>query len=129
VFAASAGLILSPVKPASVKDFEAIIRLIHEALATSSNQVRSQQAAGWKVYRAIEPGPGGSILFVFAMSPAVDGADYAIAKILLEVFPLDEVLEALELYNTALAGPQTLLNLELSEDFAQPVQPAVPFHR
>lgn len=126
VFASEAGLILTPVKTARVKDFEMVVGRIHEALARSADPVRQQQAVGWKVYRAAEPGPGGSVLFVFLMSPAVKGADYTIGKILLEAFPLEEVQEIFDVYTQTFAGPQSLLSLRALDDFSLPAKPRPP---
>lgn len=127
VFAAETGAILSAVRTDKVKDFEVMMARVHEALSKSTDPVRRQQAEGWKVYRAVEPGPGGSVLFVSVMSPAVKGADYALGKILLEAFPLDDVQDLFERYLAALTGSQTLLNLRLTSDFAQPV--VAPSHK
>ncbi len=126
LFAAETGAILSPIRADKVKDFELVIARIHEALSRSTDAVRLKQAEGWKVYRAAEPGPAGSVLFVSVMSPSVKGADYSLGKILLEAFPLEDAQELFEQYLAAFAGTQTLLNLRLAVDFAQPWTPAVP---
>ncbi len=49
--------------------------------------VRNQQGWGWKIFKAAEPGPNGSVLYVFVMDPAVKGADYGVAKILARGVP------------------------------------------
>ena len=126
VFASEVGLILSPIRTTKVVDFEMVIARIHEALSKSADPLRQQQAAGWKVYRVTEPGPAGSVLFVFLMSPAVKGADYTIGKILMEAFPQEEVLEIFEMYTNSFAGPQSLLSMRLHDDFSQPARPLVP---
>ena len=125
LFASESGLILSPVKTTRVRDFEMVVARIHEALAKSADPVRRRQAAGWKVYRATEPGPGGSVLFVFLVSPAVKGADYTIGKILMEAFPQEEALEIFDAYTGSVAGPQSLLSLRHLDDFSQPATPRV----
>ena len=119
VFASEAGVIFSPIRPDKVVDFEIVLGRIHEALARSTDTVRRQQAAGWKVFKALEPGPNGSVLYVFVMDPAVKGADYTISKILSEAFPA-EVQEIYKLYNGAFVGGQSLLNLQTLENFAEP---------
>ena len=126
VFASESGLILSPIKTTKVLDFETVVARIHEALARSADPIRRQQAAGWKVYRVTEPGPAGSVLFMFLMSPAVKGADYTIGKILAEAFPQEEVFEIFEAYTSSFAGPQSLLSIRLLDDFSQPARPRVP---
>ena len=111
VFAGTAGVIFNAVKPDSVKDFEMILGRLKQALAGSSDPIRRQQSAGWKIFKATEPGPAASVLYVFVMDPAVKGADYGIARILAEAFPA----EAPALYRTyiaSFASGQSLLNLQ-----------------
>lgn len=118
-------MIFSPIRPERVADFELVLSRIHEALATSSDPVRRQQAAGWKAFKAIEPGPNATVLYVFVMDPAVKGADYTVSKILSEAFPA-EVQELFKLYTAAFAGSQSLLNLQLIENNAAPPGPRKP---
>jgi len=74
--------------------------------------VRNQQGWGWKIFKAAEPGPNGSVLYVFVMDPAVKGADYGVAKILSEAYP-NEVMELYRMYTGAFAtAGQTLINLQ-----------------
>ena len=90
------GVGLNFVKPDKTADFEAVVARVREALQKSVKSERQQQAAGWKVFRAQEPGANGSVLYVFTMDPAVKGADYAVSAILAEAFPA----EAQALYRT-----------------------------
>ena len=112
VFAAEQGIILNAIRPDKVADFEAVIAKLRQALETSEDPVRNEQGRGWKILRATEPGPSGSVLFVFVMDPVVKGADYGVAKILSEAYPL-EIMELYRMYSGAftIAG-QTLLNLQ-----------------
>ena len=119
VFASDAGLVLNFVKADKTADFEAVIARLREALQKSVNPQRQQQAAGWKVFRAKEPGANGSVLYVFTMDPAVKGADYAVSAILAEAFPT----EAQALYRTfaeAYASGQNYVNLTLTSALGQP---------
>ena len=75
-----AGIFFFPVKPERVEDFEKIMAKLKEALTTSEDPVRKQQAAGWKVFKAVEPGPNNATLYVFLIDPAVKGSDYAFWK-------------------------------------------------
>ena len=111
VFASDAGLIFSAIKPAAAKDFETVLARLRQALAASTDPIRKQQAAGWKIFKAAEAGPNGSVLYVFVMDPAVKGADYGVAKILAEAYPA-EASQLYRLYIGAFASGQTLLNLE-----------------
>jgi hypothetical protein len=111
-FASDVGLIFNPIRADATAAFEAVMSRLREALAKSPDPIRRDQAKGWKVYRAQEPGPGGTVLYLFVMDPAVKGADYSVAKILAEAFPT-EVQSLYDKYNAAYAGPQSLVNLTL----------------
>src|SRR5262245_22826244 len=112
VFASEQGLIFNAIRPDKVMDFETVLAKLRAALADSKDPVRNQQGWGWKIYKAAEPGPNGSVLYVFVMDPAVKGADYGIAKILSEAYP-SEVMELYRMYAGAFAtAGQTLINLQ-----------------
>jgi len=112
VFASEQGLIFNAIRPDKVMDFETVLAKLRAALADSKDPVRNQQGWGWKIYKAAEPGPNGSVLYVFVMDPAVKGADYGIAKILSEAYP-SEVMELYRMYTGAFAtAGQTLINLQ-----------------
>ena len=112
VFAAEQGMIINAIRPDKVMDFETVIAKLREALANSKDPVRNQQGWGWKVYKAAEPGPNGSVLYVFVMDPVVKGADYGVAKILAEAYPT-EIMELYRMYTTSFApAGQTLINLQ-----------------
>jgi hypothetical protein len=117
MFAGDAGLIFFPVKPDRTADFEKIMAKLKEALSASQNAEQREQAAGWKVFKAVEPGPNNTALYVFVIDPAVKGADYAFWKTLYEAFPA-EVQQLYRLYTAASAGGQSLLNLQLLQSFA-----------
>jgi hypothetical protein len=113
VFASDHGLIFNAIRPDKVMDFEIVIDKLRMALANSTDPVRRQQAMGWKIYKAIQPGPNGSVLYVFVMDPAVRGADYGVAKILAEAYPA-EIMELYRMYTTAFStAGQTLVNLQV----------------
>jgi hypothetical protein len=112
VFASEQGLIFNAIRPDKVMDFETVLAKLRTALTDSKDPVRNQQGWGWKIYKATEPGPNGSVLYVFVMDPAVKGADYGIAKILSEAYP-NEVMELYRMYTGAFAtAGQTLINLQ-----------------
>ena len=120
VFGGSAGLILNAVRADATDDFELVLARLAEGLEASSDPVRRRQAEGWRVFRATEPGPNGSVLYVFVVDPVVPGADYGVARVLAEAFP-DEAGELYALYSGAYADGQTMLNLEPVEAFDAPV--------
>jgi hypothetical protein len=115
-------MIFNPIRPDRALDFERVIGRIYDALAMSKDPARRQQAAGWKVFRATEPGPNNTTLYIFAMDPAVKGADYTVSKVLAEAFPIAEVQTIWTLYTAAFASPPSLVNLHLVQDFGAPVK-------
>lgn len=112
VFASDAGMVLNFVKPDKTADFEAIMGKLREALQKSDKPERKQQAASWKVMRAAEPGPNGSVLYLFLIDPAVKGADYTVSTILAEAFP-QEVQALYKQYADSYASGQNFVNLTL----------------
>ena len=112
VFAAEQGLIFNAIRPDKVTDFETVMAKLRAALTNSKDPVRNQQGWGWKIFKAAEPGPNGSVLYVFVMDPTVKGADYGVAKILAEAYPT-EIMELYRMYTGAFAtAGQTLMNLQ-----------------
>jgi hypothetical protein len=112
VFASEQGLIFNAIRSDKVMDFETVLAKLRAALADSKDPVRNQQGWGWKFFKAAEPGPNGSVLYVFVMDPAVKGADYGVAKILSDAYP-NEVMELYRMYTGAFApAGQTLVNLQ-----------------
>jgi len=124
VFAAEHGMIFNAIRPDKVADFETVLAKLRQALETSKNPTRAAQGQSWKVFKAAEPGPNGSVLYVFVMDPVVKGADYGVAKVLAEAYPT-EIAELYRMYNGAFAtAGQTLLNLQdLPPAAGPPVSP------
>ena len=91
---------------------------VKAALLQSSDNTRKQQSAGWRVYKALEPGANNSVLYVFWLNPVVKGADYTVSKILVEAFP-DEAQELYRKFSGAYSGGQTLVNLQLLSNLGQ----------
>src|SRR5437899_4636560 len=69
------GVILNFVKADKTADFEMVLGKVKEALAKSEKPERKAQAAGWKVFKASEPGPNGAVIYVFTMDPVAKGAE------------------------------------------------------
>src|SRR5437762_11335920 len=86
VFSGDGAAILNFVKADKTADFEMVIGKLKEALAKSEKPERKQQAAGWKLFKATEPGPGGAVIYVFIMDPVAKGAEYSVGNILVEAF-------------------------------------------
>ena len=90
------------VKPDKTADFERVLGKLRAALAHSSDPVRRQQAAGWKVMKIDKPLPDGNVAYVHVISPVVKGADYAVLQTLYDELP-NERQELYELYKGAFA--------------------------
>lgn len=118
MFASDAGMVLNFIKPEKTADFEAIIGKLRQALQTSEKPERRRQAASWKVFRAAEPGANGSVLYVFAIDPAVKGVDYTVSTILAEAFPT-EVQGLYRQFADAYASGQNFVNLTLVSALGQ----------
>jgi hypothetical protein len=118
MFNSDAAMLTFFIKPDKAGDFEKVMAKLHEALANSDKPERKQQAAGWKLYKATEAGPNGTVLYINFLSPALKGADYTISKILAEVFP-QEVQQLFPLYRDAFAG-LSRAELSLVQDFSTP---------
>ena len=116
-FTAPTGIVFHAVRPERVVDFETVVGYLQSAFEKSTDPQVRAQAKGWRVFKATEPGPNGTVLYAFLLDPAVPGADYALGPILSDAYP-DQIEQIWKLYQGALAGPgsQTLLNLT-------PVQP------
>lgn len=118
VFNMGAGLIQNTIKPDKTADFEMVMGKVKEALQMSEDPIRKQQAQGWKIYKASEPGPNGSVLYIFLIDPSVKDADYTIAKILSEGFPT-EVQALYKTFSESYAGGQLPINLTPVADMSK----------
>jgi hypothetical protein len=111
-FTAPAGLLFNAVRADRVADFEKVLAYLQAALEKASDPVIRAQAGSWKMFKAAEPGPGGTVLYVFAFDPAVPGADYGLGKILAEAYPdAAQLQEIWRLYQGAVTSGGSLLNL------------------
>lgn len=72
------------VKPDKTTDFETILARVKDALARSDKPQRRQQAAGWRVFKARETGPGAVAIYVSVMDPVAKDADYSLGALLTE---------------------------------------------
>ena len=118
VLGSDAGVVLNFIKPDKTADFEGVIAKVREALQASDKPERKRQAASWKVFRAVEPGANGTVLYMFVIDPAVKGADYTVSGILAEGFP-NEVQTLYQQYAGAYAGGQNFVNLTLISALGQ----------
>jgi hypothetical protein len=88
VFPSNAGILFFHVRPDRAQDFEAVVARLAEALDRSTDPVRRQQAASWRIYKSLET-PREGVLYLFFFDPAVLGADYDPIKVLGEDAPAE----------------------------------------
>ena len=119
VFSAGTGVVLNFIKPDKTADFEAVIAKLKEALESSTNPQRQEQAAGWRVYKSPEPAAGGSVLYVYIVDPVIKGADYAVTTILAEAFSGDEQAALFKQYVDSYATGQNFVNLSLISELGK----------
>jgi hypothetical protein len=121
-FTGACGLLLHPVRPDRVQDFEKFLAYLREALAKSANPRVRSQAAGWRILKAAESGPNGVALYLFLIDPAVPSADYSLGPILAEVYTDPaQLAEIWALYTGSVTSGGTLLNFSAVE-----VKPPAP---
>jgi len=113
-FPGDGAVFLITVKPDRTADFEMVMGKVKEALAKSEKPERKQQAAGWRVFRAVEAPPNG-VIYMLITDPVVKGTDYSLQQILTEGYgPTDGYNFAKTLADTAVG--QQLFNLKLVLD-------------
>lgn len=116
---------MNPIKTDKTADFELVMTKVREALLKSSNPIRQQQAASWKLLKAAEPGPTASVLYIFLMQPPVANADYTVSRILAEGFPM-EVDALWTKLRDAYAAPMHRLTLQYVVPAAAPTGKTEP---
>ena len=109
-FASDAGIVFSPINPKLTAVFEEVMQKVREALEKSTDPVRKEQAAGWKVYKGVEPFQGGT-LYISVMDPAVKGADYGVFELLVEVMGDAPARVLFEEFRAAFLGSQHVVNM------------------
>ena len=110
-FNASMGMLLVPVLPTKVEDFEKFLGYVRDALAKSTDQTVLRQAKGWRFFRMPEPGPNQDVIYAFLFEPAVPCVDYALGPILNAAIPDEaKVLEVMNLYKNSVRNGGTLMN-------------------
>lgn len=104
-------MIFNTIKADKVADFEMVMGRVKEALGKSQDPLRKQQALSWRVFKGLEAGPGGNIVYIFFFDPAVKTADYTITQILTEAFP-NEAQDLWAKFTACFVTGQTMLNLQ-----------------
>jgi hypothetical protein len=112
-FTSDAGMMFSVIKSDKTADFEAVLARVKEALGKSPDPKRKQQALSWRVFKGLEAGPGGGVVYIWFFDPAVKDQEYVITGILAEAFP-NEVQDLWAKYTACFVSGQTMLNLQMT---------------
>ena len=123
-FTSDAGMIFNVIKPDKAADFEAVLARIKEALNKSQDPKRKQMALGWRVFKGLEAGPGGNLVYIFFFDPPVKDEDYQVTAILAEAFP-SEVQDLWAKFTSCFVSGQTMLNLKQTINMS-PTAVAIP---
>jgi hypothetical protein len=123
-FTADNGIIFSVIKPDKTADFEMVMARVKEGLAKSQDPKRKQQALSWRVFKGIEAGPGGNVVYIWFLDPAVKDVEYTVTDILREAFP-NEAQDLWSKYTACFVSGQTMLNLQPTTNMS-PTAAAIP---
>jgi len=111
-FTAPIGLLFNTVRPDKTADFEKLVAAVRTTLESSTDAKLQAIAKGLHFYRAAEPGPGNSVVYVFLVDPTVPGEDYGLGRILsagsTDTAALQEIWK---LYTGSVTTGGTLMNL------------------
>lgn len=116
-FTSDAGVVFSQIKADKTADFEAVMARVKEGLSKSSNEKYKQMALSWRVFKALEAGPGGAVLYVWIVDPPVKDIEYTVTDILRNAFP-NEAQDLWAKYTACFVSGQTMLNLELKTNMS-----------
>jgi len=126
-FSSPFGLLFNTVRPEKAADFEKLVAAVRAALETSTDPALQAQAKGWRFFKAAEPGPNGSVLYVFVLDPVVPGEDYGLGRVLSQSSTDTAALqETWKLYTSSVTGGGSLLNLSPVPEPPAEGAPAVP---
>ncbi len=119
-FPTSAGLLLVTVKGDKVADYEAVIRALQQALATTTNERHRAIGKGWRVFRApTGPDPKANVVFIHLLDPVAPDIDYR-PSLLLDELLSGASAEMLGKYRDAIVGAPSKLGMEEFANMAVP---------
>jgi len=107
------------IKPDKTADYEKVLMRVRDALQTSDDPQRKQQAAGWRVMKMSESLPDGNVAYVHVITPVVPGADYTLLKPIYTQFP-SESQPMYQIYRDAFAKNLALASGSWVIDMSNP---------
>jgi hypothetical protein len=124
-FTSDNGIIFSVIKPDKTADFEMVMGRVKEALGKSQDPKRKQQALSWRVFKGLEAGPGGNVVYIWFLDPTVKDVEYTVTDILREAFP-NEAQDLWSKYTACFVSGQIMLNLQQTTNMSPMATAAVP---
>jgi hypothetical protein len=121
-FTSDAGVVFSQIKADKTADFEGVMAKVKEGLSKSTNPKYKQMALSWRVYKGLEAGPGGAVIYVWIIDPPVKDVEYTVTDVLRDAFP-NEAQDLWAKYTACFVSGQTMLNLELRANMAPNAPP------
>jgi hypothetical protein len=111
-FAAPVGLLFNTVRTDKAADFERLVANVRKTLESSTDAKLQAMAKGWRFFKATEPGPGNSVLYVAIIDPTVPGEDYGLGRVLSSGSTDTAALQEIwKLYTNSVTAGGSLLNL------------------
>ena len=107
------------IKADKTADYEKVLMRVRDALQSSDDPQRMQQAAGWRVMKMSESLPDGTVAYVHVITPVVAGADYTLLKSIYAQFP-SESQAMYQIYRDAFAKNLALASGSWVIDMSKP---------
>lgn len=99
---ADAAIITVLVRPEKTMDLESTLGFLGRSLQKSDRPVRREQAAGWKVFKSVQP-INGNAAYVMSIDPVMQEQEYDVIRLIGEAYPA-EVQEIFQKYRDAFVG-------------------------
>ena len=127
-FNAPVGLLFNTVRADKAVDFERLVSNVRKTLESSTDPKLQAMAKGWRFFKAAEPGPGNSVLYVAIVDPTVPGEDYGLGRVLSSGSTDTAALQEIwKLYTNSVTAGGSLVNLSpIPEPPAEPATGAKP---
>jgi hypothetical protein len=127
-FTAPAGMLMIPVNPAKVGDFDKFLGYVRDALAKTTDAGLREQARGWRFFKLAETGPNGDVLYALLADPAVPCVDYGFLPILnAAISDAKQLEEVWNLYRNSVRNGGHLMNfVPLTQSSGAEAAPPAP---
>ena len=89
-FTTPAGILLVTIKSDKTAVFEELVGKLKAGAGKTQDETLKKQLTGLKFYKVSEPAPGGNVLYVILVEPAVAGGEYELFSMLQKTMTPDE---------------------------------------